>query len=180
MMEEFLFEKQNSNLANDILDNPEIEKRKSTEESESASEEIAENKKMNNENTGKQEKKKSVKTKKSKKHLNNKEKKIKTVNKKKLEKKKIFKINLIKKRKLFSYHFKKKSRIKCKKKLKLDNYSGNTTQSSSKDLYFGNSCRKKGYYCDNIKDAYFAEEEETDFCNLEAITEISLNNDYDA
>ena len=179
-MEEFLFEKQNSNLENDIVDNPEKSKRKSTEESESASEEISENKKINNENTGEQERKKSVKTKKSKKHLNNTEKKIKTINKKKLEKKKIFKINLIKKRKLFSYHFKKKSRIKCKKKLKLDNCTGNTTQSSSKDLYFGNSCRKKGYYCDNIKDAYFAEEEETDFCNLEAITEISLNNDYDA
>ena len=180
MMEEFLFENQNSNLVKDILDDPKIKKRKSTEESESASEEISENKKINNENTGKQEKKKSVKTKKSKKHLNNKEKKIKTVNKKKLEKKKIFKINQIKKRKLFSYHFKKKSRIKCKKKLKLDNYSGNTTQSSSKDLYFGNSCRKKGYYCDNIKDAYFPKEEETDFCNFEALTEISLNNDYDA
>ena len=93
----------------------------------------------------------------------------------KRSRKKLKKIKL-RKANFFSYHFRKKSRFKSKAKLKSDNDSGGSTKLSNADLYYGNPGNKKGYYNDNINDVFIAtEEDSTDFCNFDGLSQISFN-----
>ena len=180
-MEEDLFyyyQKEESDLGAVIYDNPEEEINKLTVQLESDSDENSENKTIIIETKGKRKIKKSVKEKniKSKKNSNDKKGKKTTVNEKNEEKQKTIEKNKIKKSKFFSYHFRKKSRFKSKAKLKSDNDSGGSTKLSNDDLYYGSPGHKKGYYNDNINNVFIANEEDsTDFCNFDGLSQISFN-----
>ena len=178
LLDLFNYQNEESDLGDVIYDNPEEEGNKPTVQLESDSGESSVKKTISIETKGKRKRKKSVKEKniKSKKNSNDKKGKKTTVNEKNEEKQKKIKKNKIKKSKFFSYHFRKKSRFKSKAKLKSDNDSGGSTKLSNDDLYYGSPGHKKGYYNDNINDVFIAtEEDSTDFCNFDGLSQISFN-----